>query len=110
MPRRPCRCPIVALSVAVDLSAHDEAMTDTTSDRMHLTIHLVQQTTVEFDAVQLWPMHGTYSRFGADLASFAEEVMRRLGTDGYLGFRPDEATISLIPLNAVKRIDFVVRA
>lgn len=84
-------------------------MTDSTSDRMHVTIHLVQQATIEFDAAQLWPLHGAYSRFGTDLAAFAEEVMRRLRTDSYLGFRPDETTISLIPLSAVKRIDFAVR-
>jgi hypothetical protein len=85
-------------------------MTDTTaSGHMHVTIHLIQQTTVDFDAADLWPMHGAYARFGADLASFAEEVTRRLGSDGFLGFRPNQASISIVPLSAVKRIDFMVR-
>jgi hypothetical protein len=85
-------------------------MTDTASDRIHVTIHLVQQTTIDFDAADLRPLHGAYGRFGADLASFAEEVTRRLRTHGYLGFRPDEATLTVVPLSAVKRIDFAVRA
>jgi hypothetical protein len=25
-------------------------------DRMHVTIHLIQQTTVDFDAADLWPL------------------------------------------------------
>jgi hypothetical protein len=86
-------------------------MTDTGSlDRMHVTIHLIQQTTVEFDADELWPLHGAYSRFGSDLASFAEEVARRLRADGYLGYHPDADSISVVPLAAVKRIDFTTRS
>jgi hypothetical protein len=85
-------------------------MSDSAPERMHVMIHLVQQTTVEFDAANLWPLHGAYSRFGSDLASFAEEVTRRLSSDGYLGFHPDQNTISVIPLSAVKRIDFTVRS
>jgi hypothetical protein len=54
--------------------------------RMHVTLHLVQQATVGFNSAELWPIHGPYARFGADLASFAEEVMRRLSVDQYLGF------------------------
>jgi hypothetical protein len=77
---------------------------------MHVTIHLIQQTTVDFDAADLWPLHGAYSRFGADLDSFAEEVTRRLRTDGYLGFRTAGDKISVVPLSAVKRIDFAIRA
>jgi hypothetical protein len=88
----------------------DGQMTDTGSDHMHVTIHLIQQATVEFDAADLWPLHGAYSRFGADLDSFAEEVTRRLRIEGYLGFRAASDTISVIPLSAVKRIDFAVRA
>ena len=80
-------------------------MTDAAT-RMHVTLHLVQQTTVAFDSAELWPMHGPYARFGADLASFAEEVMRRFSVDHYLGFQPDPATITVIPRDAVKRIDF----
>jgi hypothetical protein len=90
--------------------ADDEQMTGTVvAGRMHVTIHLVQETTVDFDAADLWPLHGAYARFGSDLASFAEEVTRRLRSDGYLGFRPDERSISIIPLNAVKRVDFTDR-
>jgi hypothetical protein len=93
------------------LSAHDEQMTDTASlDHMHVTIHLIQQTTVDFDAAELWPLHGAYGRFGSDLPSFAEEVTRRLRSDGYLGFRPDAHSISIVPLAAVKRIDFTTRS
>jgi hypothetical protein len=84
-------------------------MTETTV-RMHVTLHLVQQATVEFNSADLWPMHGPYARFGADLASFAEEVMRRLSVDQYLGFYADPATITVIPRSAVKRIDFSTTA
>lgn len=84
-------------------------MTETASDQMHVTIHLVQQTTVDFDGNDLWPLGGAYSRFGADLDSFAGEITRRLSTDGYLGFRPNSASIMVIPLSAVKRIDFTSR-
>jgi hypothetical protein len=77
---------------------------------MHVTIHLIQQATVDVDAADLWPLHGAYSRFGADLDSFGEEVTRRLRTEGYLGFRSAHDTISVIPLSALKRIDFAVRA
>jgi hypothetical protein len=61
-------------------------MADTASDRIHVTIHVVRQTAVDFDAADLWPLHGAYGRFGADLAAFAEKVTRQLRTDGYLGF------------------------
>ena len=84
-------------------------MTDTGSGDMHVTIHLIQQATVDFDAADLWPLHGAYSRFGADLDSFAEEVTRRLRVEGYLGFHAASDAISVIPLSAVKRIDFAVR-
>jgi hypothetical protein len=80
-------------------------MTDATP-RMHVTLHLVQQTTVAFNSADLWPMHGPYARFGTDLASFADEVMRRLTVDQYLGFHSGPAAITVIPRDAVKRIDF----
>lgn len=80
---------------------------DYRSDARH--VHLVQQTTVEADAADLWPLHGAYSRFGADLSPFATEVTRRLGEDGYVGFQPDPGTITVIPVSAVKRMDFAVR-
>ena len=83
----------------------DDLMTDPET-RMRVTLHLVQQTTVAFDSADLWPIHGPYARFGAGLASFAEEVMRRLSADQYLGFHSDAATITVIPRDAVKRIDF----
>jgi hypothetical protein len=82
-------------------------MTDANAARLRATFHLVQQTTVEFNAADLWPLHGAYARFGANLSAFAEEVARRLAADGYVGFHPDESTITVIPLSAVKRIDFV---
>jgi len=85
-------------------------MTDPSTSQLHVTLHLVQQTTVEFDAADLWPPHGAYPRFGADLTSFAEEVTHRLGTDGHIGYRPDQSTITVIPLSAVKRMDFAVRS
>ena len=84
-------------------------MTETASDRVHVTVHLMQQTTVDFAAHDLWPLHGAYSRFGADLDSFAGEVTRRLSSDGYLGFRPKSDSITVIPISVVKRIDFTVR-
>jgi hypothetical protein len=85
-------------------------MTDTASSaHVHVTIHLIQQATVAFDASELWPLHGAYSRFGSDLPSFAEEVTRRLRSDGYLGFSADEESITVIPSAAVTRIDFTAR-
>jgi hypothetical protein len=85
-------------------------MTDTApSDVVHVTIHLIQQTTIAFDASDLWPLHGAYGRFGSDLDSFAEEVSRRLREDGYLGFRADDESISVVPWAAVKRVDFSAR-
>jgi hypothetical protein len=76
------------------------------ADHRHVTLHLTAQSTVEFTADQAWPRHGDYSRFGIDLASFAEEVSRRLRTDGYVGYSVDDERITIIPLNAIKRIDF----
>ena len=84
-------------------------MTETASDRVHVTVHLMQQTTVDFAGHDLWPLHGADSRFGADLDSFAGEVTRRLSSDGYLGFRPKSDSITVIPISVVKRIDFTVR-
>jgi len=78
-------------------------------DNRHVALHLTAQTTVEFTADQAWPRHGDYSRFGIDLPSFAEEVSRRLRTDGYVGFSAGEDRITVIPLSAIKRIDFFER-
>ena len=92
------------------VTAHDVGMTDPSANQMHVTVHLLQQTTVEFNAADLWPLHGAYSRFGADLPSFAEEVTRRLSADGYIGFHAEPSSITVIPQNAVKRMDFAVRS
>ena len=83
-------------------------MTVTVDDQRHVTIHLTAQATVEFSASQLWPQHGDYSRFGADLASFALEVARRLRNDAYVGYCVGTDEISVIPLSAIKRIDFAL--
>ena len=82
-------------------------MTSPEQDPRHVSLHLTSQATVEFSANHLWPRDGEYSRFGTDLGSFAAEVTRRLHSDGYLGYctRPDR--ISVIPLSAIKRIDFL---
>lgn len=78
---------------------------DDSADHRRVTIHLTAQATVEFRAAQLWPMHGDYARFGIDLASFAQEVTRRMHVDAYIGYC-HEGKISVIPLDAIKRIDF----
>lgn len=75
-------------------------------DHRHVTLHLVAQATVEFGADQLWPLHGDYARFGIDLPSFANEVTRRLHSDGYVGYRLTGERITIIPISAIKRIDF----
>jgi len=81
-------------------------------DALHLrvTIHLIHQATVSFDAGELWPMHGAYGRFGNDLPSFAEEVTRRLHADGYVGYTLGAEGITVIPLGAIKRVDFSIEA
>ena len=78
----------------------------TAPDTRRVTIHLTAQATVDFTADQLWPSHGNYSRFGADLDAFAEEVGRRLHADSYVGCRQGDGRIMMIPLAAIKRIDF----
>jgi hypothetical protein len=77
------------------------------ADSRRVTIHLTGQPTVEFRADHLWPSSGEYARFGVDLSAFAEEVSRRLRTDGYVGCRLSADRITIIPLSAVMRIDFV---
>ncbi|MFL6163321.1 MAG: hypothetical protein ACJ74U_13960 [Jatrophihabitantaceae bacterium] len=77
-----------------------------TPGERRVTIHLTAQATVDFTADQLWPLHGDYARFGPDLPSFAQEVTRRLRADGYVGYRPAEDRITVIPLDSIKRIDF----
>ena len=84
-------------------------MTSSADDRRHVTIHLAAQAIVEFSVTHLWPRDGEYSRFGIDLASLATEVTRRLHSDGYVGFCTESHQISVIPLSAIDRIDFVER-
>lgn len=81
-------------------------MTGPDAPPLHVTIHLIQQTTVSFAAGDLWPLHGAYGRFGNDLASFAEEITRRLHADGYIGYTLGADKITVIPLSAIKRVDF----
>jgi hypothetical protein len=81
-------------------------VTSAHAGRLHVTVHLLQQTTITFTAAQLWPLHGAYSRFGPDIDAFAEEVTRRLRADGYVGFRAADEAITVVPLAAVKRMDF----
>ena len=92
-----------------DIARDDGHMTEVGSDQLRATIHLVAQTTVSFNADALWPLHGGFSRLDLDLPSFAAEVTRRLRADGYVGFCPDSDSIAVIPLSAVKRIDFGFR-
>ena len=74
---------------------------------MQVTVHLMQQATITFTAAQLWPLQGSYTRFGPDLSSFAEEVTRRLQADGFIGYHADPNSITVIPVSSVKRLDFV---
>jgi hypothetical protein len=87
---------------------HDIAMTAIDAARMYVTIHLMQQTTVVFDADDLWPKLGAVARSGNDLPSFAEEVARRLHADGYVGYSNKPDNITVIPLGSVKRVDFSI--
>lgn len=75
-------------------------------DTRRVTIHLSAEATVEFSVDQLWPHHGEYARFGTDLAAFAEEVSRRLRTESCIGYSLSPHQITLIPINAIMRIDF----
>ena len=85
-------------------------MTSAGAGRMHVSVHLLEQPTVTFTAAELWPLQGSYSRFGPDIDAFAEEVTRRLRSDGYLGFRGSDGAITVIPLAAVKRMDFTTQS
>ena len=76
------------------------------ADKRRVTIHLTAQATIDFTADQLWPQHGEYGRFGPDLPAFAEEVTRRLRADGYVGYRPADQRITVIPRDSIKRMDF----
>jgi hypothetical protein len=85
-------------------------MTAADASRMHVTLHLLHDPDVSFDAGELWPLHGAYARFGNDLPSFAEEIGRRLHTEGFIGFSPEPDTITIIPGHVVRRVDFVLTA
>jgi hypothetical protein len=75
---------------------------------MHVTLHLLHEADVSFDAAELWPLHGAYARFGNDLPSFAEEVGRRLHNEGFVGFSPSPGEITIIPMAVVNRVDFAL--
>jgi hypothetical protein len=78
----------------------------TASDPAHLRviIHLMQQSTVSFEAGDVWPR--PTSAAAHELESFAMEVTRRLNSDGYIGYMSSPGTITVIPLSSVKRLDF----
>jgi hypothetical protein len=83
-------------------------MTATDASRMHVTLHLPDGAEVTFDAAELWPLHGAYARFGNDLPSFAEEIGRRLHTEGFVGFSASPDRITIIPMGVVRRVDFAL--
>lgn len=87
---------------------HDMAMSSVDPSQLLVTMHLMQQSTVVFDATKLWPLQSAYERQGSDLPSFAEEVTRRLHVEGYIGFASDTNRLTVIPLNVVKRVDFTI--
>jgi hypothetical protein len=80
----------------------------TASDPTHLRviIHLMQQSTVSFEAGDIWPR--AEADFGVE--SFAAEVTRRLYSDGYLGYTTGADAITVIPAGSVKRLDFTTAA
>jgi hypothetical protein len=78
----------------------------TASDRAHMRviIHLMQQSTVSFEAGDVWPRPAAGN--ASELESFADEVTRRLHSDGYIGYTSSPGTITVIPIGSVKRLDF----
>jgi hypothetical protein len=81
-------------------------MTAPQQARIFVTIHLTQQATVVFDAADLWPRPAGYTRTDNDLPSFAEQLSRRLHSDGFIGYSAKPDSITVIPIGSVKRIDF----
>jgi hypothetical protein len=73
---------------------------------VRVIIHLMQQSTVSFEAAEIWPRAGA----DFDLESFATEVTRRLYTDGYLGYTTGTDAVTVIPAGSVKRLDFTTAA
>ena len=81
-------------------------MPDTEWPDLRVIVHLAQQTAVTFAAGELWPaFDGDGAGPGAAVSAVAVEVTRRLRTDGYVGYSPDEGTVTVIPGDAVRRID-----
>lgn len=74
-----------------------------------MTIHLVHQSAVDFEANDCGHCMAD-SRWAPARTLFAGEIARWLDSDGYLGLRPNAGSIIMIPLGAVKWLDFTVRA
>lgn len=77
-------------------------MTASSPAHTRVIIHLMQQSTVSFEAADIWPSAG----IEFDVASFAEEVTRRLHNDGSVGYTTGPDAITVIPASSVKRLDF----
>src|SRR4051794_22622922 len=90
--------PSLHRATACATACHDIAMTASDPASVRVIIHLMQQSTVSFDAGDMWPPAG--AEF--DVESFAAEVTRRLYTDGYIGYRTSADAITVIPANSVK--------
>ena len=73
--------------------------------RIHVSVHLDHHSAVSFDASNLWPREERADDTGTDAAAIAELLMRRLTAEGFVGFSADAGSITLIPANAVKRVD-----
>ncbi len=78
-----------------------------TSDapRVHVIVHLDQQSAVSFAAGDVWPRSGLVQDPG-DLETWAEELTRRLHADGYLGYRDGRDRITVVTLGSIRRVDF----
>ncbi|HEY2985599.1 MAG TPA: hypothetical protein VGJ38_15690 [Jatrophihabitantaceae bacterium] len=81
-------------------------MTASSPAHVRVIIHLMQQSTVSFEAADIWPRAGV----DFDVESFATEVTRRLYSDGYLGYTTGTDAVTVIPAGSVKRLDFTTAA
>ncbi len=81
-------------------------MTASSPVHVRVIIHLMQQSTVSFEAADIWPR----AAGDFDVESFATEVTRRLYTDGYIGYTTSTDAITVIPADSVKRLDFTTTA
>jgi hypothetical protein len=81
-------------------------MTASNPAYLRVIIHLMQQSTVSFEAGDIWPRPGSNTWVEFDVESFAAEVTRRLYADGYIGYRTSADAITIIPADSVKRLDF----